>query len=103
MIKSIYHKIQLLLVAIGISLGGCYYHYYKKNREIDAYKLQLFAKLKSHSITTEEYYRNWELQVVEWKKTFEKCELLELSTVAVFLLSGANLILYLRNKKRISI
>lgn len=81
---------------------GFYYHYYKKNSEINAYRLQLWTELKSHSINKEEYFRKWQLQVVEWKELFEKCELLESSVVFLCLLSGTNLIIYFKNKKRLA-
>lgn len=102
MTKAGHLKIQLCLIALCLPLCGFYYHYYKKNSEIDVYRLQLWTELKSHSINKEEYFRKWGPKVVEWKESFKKCELLELSVVFVCLLSGANLIIYFKNKKRIA-
>jgi len=80
---------------------GFYYHYYKKNRELDAYRLQLRAELQSHSITKQEYWRLWDPKIKEWKESLSKCESLETLQVLVFLLSAANLIVYSQYKKKV--
>jgi hypothetical protein len=98
MTKAVHRTIQLLLIVLCVPIGGFYYYYYNKNREIDDYRLQLWAEMKNGSISKHEYYRLWDPKVEEWKESFRKCELLDIPAVAVFLLSGANLIVFLKNK-----
>jgi len=102
MTKATHRKIQLFFIALCVPLCGFYYHYYKKNGELDAYRIQLWAELKSHSITKEEYYRLWNPKMEEWKESFRKCELLELPVVLMSVLSGVNLIVYWQHKKNLS-
>lgn len=101
MTKAAHRKIQLFLFALCVLVCGFYYHYYKRNRELDVYRIQLWAELQSHSITKQEYWRLWDPKIKEWKESLSKCELLELSSVLVFLLSAANLIVYWQQKKRV--
>lgn len=100
MTKAAHRKIQLFLFALCALVCGFYYHYYKRNSELDAYRIQLWAELQSHSITKQEYWRLWDLKIKEWKESLSKCELLETLQVLVFLLSAANLIMYWQHKKR---
>ncbi|TBO43104.1 hypothetical protein [Pedobacter kyonggii] len=101
MTKATHRKIQLFLFALCVLVCGFYYHYYKRNRELDVYRIQLWAELQIHAITKQEYWRLWDPKIKEWKESLSKCELLELSSVLVFLLSAANLIVYWQYKKRV--
>ena len=101
MTKATHRKIQLFLFALCVLVCGFYYHYYKRNRELDAYRIQLWAELQSHSINKQEYWRLWDPKIKEWKESLSKCQSLELSSVLVFLLSAANLIVYWQYKKRV--
>lgn len=100
MTKAAHRKIQLFLFVLCVLVCGFYYHYYKKNRELDAYRIQLWAELQSHSITKQEYWRLWDPKIKEWKESLSKCQSLEIAAVLVFLFSGANLIVYWPHKKR---
>ncbi len=55
MTRAAHRKMQLWLVALCVPLCGFYYYNYKKNREIDGYRLHLWAELQGHSITRQGY------------------------------------------------
>ena len=99
-LKTIHHKVQLLLLALILLFAGYYAYCYHKISEIDNKRDKLWLQLEERSIANSEY----ESFVHEYDRLrqdlFNACEILNIPIVMIFLLSVLNFLLLKKQKPK---